>query len=60
MRILTVTELAALTPLQLVRLYNRTGSCLPGTRMCSPERWAIEQSLANIRWVLARRHLLPR
>jgi hypothetical protein len=60
MQILTVTELAALTPLELVRLYNRIGSGLPGTRMGSPERRAIELTLANIRYVLARRHRTPR
>jgi hypothetical protein len=35
-------------------------SCLPGTLIGSPERLAVEQTLANIGWVLARKHRTPR
>lgn len=60
MKILTVTELAKLTPLQLARLYQEVGKGLPYTRLQTPERRAIEESLANIRFVVARRHVRPR
>ena len=56
MRIITVAELAGLTGRQLASLYFQVGKRLTGTRMCSPERHAVEQSLANIRYVMAWRH----
>ncbi len=59
MRVIPVTELAGLTGRELMALYFQVGKCLPGTRMLSPERLIVEQTLANIRFVLARRHRTP-
>ena len=59
MRIITVSELAGLTARELSALYFHVGKHLVGTRMGSPERLEVEQTLANIRFVLARRHLTP-
>ena len=60
MRVITVYELTGLNARELMTLYFRVGQQLPGTRMGSPERLAVEQSLANIRLVLARRRPTPR
>lgn len=60
MRIITVSELAGLSGHQLARLYFQVGKQLVGTRMYSPERRAVEETLANIRFVMARRHRTPR
>jgi hypothetical protein len=43
------------TPRELCSLYFQVGKHLVGTRMDSPERLPVEQTLANIRLVLARR-----
>lgn len=59
MRVLTITELAGFTARELMSIYQQVGKQLPGTRMCSARRLAIEQTLANIRFVLARRHRAP-
>ena len=59
MNILTVTELARFTARELMAIRFQIEKRLPGTRMFSAERFAIEQSLANIRFVLARRHRTP-
>lgn len=56
MRVITVAELVGWTPRELCSLYFHVGKHLVGTRMGSPERLAVEQTLANIRFVLARRH----
>jgi hypothetical protein len=60
MRVITVVELVGLNARELRALYFKVGQELPGTRPGSPERLAVEQSLANIRLVLARRHPAPR
>ena len=60
MRILTVNELAGFTSSELVSIYFQVGKHLAGTRRCSLERLAVEQTRANIRFVLARRHRTPR
>jgi len=60
MKVISVTELSSWTPRELCSLYFQVGKHLVGTRMGSPERLAVEQTLANIRWVLARRHRTPR
>ena len=51
---LTVSELAGLNARELMALYHQVGRRLPQTRLLSPERLAVEQSLANIRFTLAR------
>jgi hypothetical protein len=60
MKVMSVAELSMWSPLELARLYQYVGKCLPGTRMGSPERQTVEQTLANIRFVLARKHRTPR
>jgi hypothetical protein len=60
MRVITVAELAGFTPRELMSLYFQVGNQLMGTRLGSPERFAVEQTLANIRFVLAWHHRTPR
>jgi len=60
MKVISVTELSSWTPRELCSLYFQVGKHLVGTRMGSPERLAVEQTLANIRFVLARKHRAPR
>ena len=60
MQVISVAELAGWSPRELCSLYFQVGKQLVGTRMGSPERVAVEQTLANIRWVLARKHRMPR
>jgi hypothetical protein len=52
MKVISVAELSGWTPRELCTLYFQVGKQLVGTRMGSPERFAVEQTLANIRWVL--------
>ena len=60
MRVLTVNELAGFTVRELMSIRFQVEKQLVGTGMRSPERLAVEQTLANISFVLARRHLTPR
>jgi len=60
MKVISVAELSGWTPRELCSLYFQVGKHLVGTRTGSPERQAVEQTLANIRWVLARKHRTPR
>lgn len=60
MRVITVSELAGFTPRELISLYFQVSNQLVGTEKGSPERFAVEQTMANIRFVLARRHLTLR
>ncbi len=60
MQVITVAKLVGFTPRELCSPYFHVGKHLVATRMGSPERLAVEQTLANIRFVLARRHLTPR
>lgn len=59
-RVISVAELSGWTPRELCSLYVQVGKDLVGTRMGSPERRAVEQSLANIRQAIARRRHTPR
>ena len=59
MRVITVSELAGFTPRELMSLYFQVGNQLAGTEKGSSERHAVEQTLANIRFALARHHLTP-
>jgi hypothetical protein len=60
MEVISVAELSGWAPRELMSLYFQVGKQLVGTRMGSLERLAVEQTLANIRWVVARRHHTPR
>jgi hypothetical protein len=53
MKVMSVAELALLTPRELCLLYFQVGKHLVGTRAGPPERLAVERTLANIRRVLA-------
>lgn len=60
MKVISVAELSGWSPRELCSLYFQVGKHLVGTRMGSPERRAVEDTLANIRFVLARKHRTPR
>lgn len=59
MRVITVNELETLTTRELMSLYFQVQMQLVGTDNGSPERFAVQQTLANMRTVLALRQATP-